>query len=643
MGGAGQSPLVADAAMVRLDVYGASAHCADGQLAAGSGAPIQSESYARGEAISLAVPPGRHAIVLSTFADSDGLQLLGVGCTEADLTAGSQICFDLTISPPPDGGDDLSGAVCSTAPDDCPAGAYCNGIACVPGCKADSDCPKSDAGLGSCDTKTHTCNDCNVNSDCGTAPGATCCNKHCTNIKTDPLNCNGCAVACTGGNTNCCNGACSNPSTDANNCGSCGNACSTLNATTASCGGAMCSWTCSGGFAHCMSGNSGCDTNLGGSGKKLCGTVCVASTSCCMASDCTTPPTPAACYATGVCSGVGGACSYALKAGSKVCGATCCNAINGTCNVNCTLACTAGYADCDGDPSNGCEVNLAAAGKKLCGTACIPIATCCANGDCSSPPPPSSCYVSPGTCPAPGGSCGYSLKSGSVVCGATCCNAVSGTCNGNCTLNCAAGTGDCDGNPANGCEDNTNTDPLHCGLCTNSCNLPHTTSDGCVGGNCTVVTCAAGFYDCDGSAANGCEAAGPAAAPGCCSGTNPATTGTAMIAHANGYGGTFYDCYPLGVPGTPATYNATMALDAASSYAGQTGTATTGWTCGSGTSAVTAVCKSVDVNGKNGTCTCWAYSSGGSAAANATVGHTFNNTGNNGCLCQAATDPTWGN
>jgi hypothetical protein len=646
MGGAGQSSLVADAAMVRLDIYGANGHCADGQLAAGAGAPILSRSYAQGQPITLDVPPGPHAIVLSTFADSDGLQLLGQGCTEADLSAGSQICFDLTITPAPDGGDDLSGAVCNTSPDDCPTGTYCDGTQCRPGCKLDSDCPKNDAGLGSCDTTTHTCNDCNVNSDCGTAPGATCCSKHCTNIKSDPQNCNGCGMACTGANTQCCNAVCSNPSSDANNCGSCSNACSTLNSTTATCGGAMCSWTCNAGYAHCMNGNTGCDTNLGGAGKKLCGTVCVPVASCCNSTECATPPAPAVCYQAGVCSGIGGTCSYALKGGSKVCGATCCNAINGSCNVNCTLTCTGGFADCDGDPSNGCEVNLASAGKKVCGTSCIPIATCCSGADCTTPPAPTACYTTPGNCSAPGGSCSYSVKSGSVICGATCCNAISGTCNGNCSLNCAAGTGDCDGDPSNGCEHNTTNDPSNCATCAHVCALPHTMTDGCVASTCTIVTCSAGFYDCNATASDGCEASGPPSGAGCCTGTTPSATGTPMIAHANGWGGTFYDCYPKGTPGTPAGYNATMALDAAASDAGQPGTASTGWMCGTGTSLVTAVCKSVDTSGATGTCTCWAYASGGAAGANAIVGHTYFNNApppKDGCDCVAATDPSWGN
>jgi hypothetical protein len=657
MGGGGQSSLITDAAMVRVDVYGANGHCADGMLVAGSGSPILSRTYAQGQPISLDVPPGPHAIVLSTFADSDGQQLLGVGCTEADLSAGSQICFDLTLVPGPDGGDDLSGAACSTAPDDCPNGSYCNGLNCVPGCKADTDCPKTDAGLGTCDKTMHTCEDCVADTDCGSAAGATCCNKHCTNVKTDPLHCGSCTNACTGANTACCNAVCSNPTSDSNNCGSCGNVCSTLNATMATCGGSMCSWACSPGYAHCMAGNTGCDTNLGGSGKKLCGTTCVATSSCCSSMECMTPPAPTACYNTaGTCSGVGGTCTYSLKtAGSKVCGSTCCNAYNGTCNANCTLACTSGYADCDGDPSNGCETNLASAGKKLCGTVCIAASGCCnATLDCTTPMPPAACYATPGTCPVIGGSCNYAVKGGSVICGTTCCNAINGTCNANCTLNCTAGTGDCDSNPANGCEDNTNTDPAHCGSCANTCNLPHTATDGCSGGNCTVGTCSAGFYDCDGVASNGCESPGPSSGFGCCSGTSPAATGTPMIAHGNGYGGTFYDCYPKGTPGNQNTYFSTMGLDAAASYTTQPGTASDNWNCGNGTSRVTSICKSVDPTGKTGTCTCWAYTCGNcttppcscTAGAMAVIGHTFSNTQaapNDGCLCQLATDPTWGN
>ena len=170
MGTGGDNPLVSDAAMVRLDVYGASAHCADGAtLAAGAGAPVLSRSFTQGQPITLDVPPGPHALVLSTYADANGQQLLGIGCTEADLAAGSQICFDLTIEPGPDGGDDLSASMaCTTAPDSCPSGQYCDGSVCHPGCGNDGDCA-ADGGVGSavCDPTTHQCVRCYNDVQCG--------------------------------------------------------------------------------------------------------------------------------------------------------------------------------------------------------------------------------------------------------------------------------------------------------------------------------------------------------------------------------------------------------------------------------------------------------------------------------------------
>lgn len=620
MGGSAQSPLVTDAAMVRLDVYGATAHCIDGMLAAGAGAPIQSHSYEKGQPITLDVPPGPHALVLSTFADANGTQLLGVGCTEATLQAGSQICFDLTIEPAPDaGGDDLSSSVCSQTPDDCPTGSYCDGVHCMPGCKRDSDCPKDDAGLGACNPTTHTCAECAVDSDCGTAPGAACCAKRCVNLKSDPLNCNGCGTACTGANTQCCNGACSNPNTDANNCGGCGTVCNTLNAASAACGGGACSWTCNRGYAHCMAGNSGCDTNLVGSNEKLCGTMCVPLASCCTASDCATPPAPSACYGAGVCSGVGGTCSYPLKSGSKVCGATCCNAMHGSCNVDCTLTCDSGYADCDGDRSNGCETNLAMAGEKVCGAACIPATSCCSALDCMTPPTPAACYSAAGSCPAPGGTCAYTENTGSQICGTTCCNAMNGTCTTTCGLNCAGGFLDCNGNPTDGCE--TGCAPAHA-------------TGACASGMCAIGSCNGGFLDCNGSVSDGCECG-----TSCC--TNPTTSMPGCLTtHSNGQGGNYTDCYALATPGKPSTYDVNMALDAAASDTAQAGTASTGWTCGAGTNSVTSVCKTTG-NGNTGTCTCWAYASGGSASADAIVGHTYANPSTNGCLCQQSTDPTW--
>jgi hypothetical protein len=69
---------------------------------------------------------------------------------------------------------------------------------------------------------------------------------------------------------------------------------------------------------------------------------------------------------------------------------------------------------------------------------------------------------------------------------------------------CNAGYGNCDGIAANGCETNTQTSPQNCGVCGNICSVANGTA-GCAGGACTVASCNAGYANCDGNAANGCE------------------------------------------------------------------------------------------------------------------------------------------
>jgi hypothetical protein len=66
------------------------------------------------------------------------------------------------------------------------------------------------------------------------------------------------------------------------------------------------------------------------------------------------------------------------------------------------------------------------------------------------------------------------------------------------------GFADCDINPATGCEQNTATDVLHCGSCTNACALANATPQ-CISGTCRIMTCLPGFADCDGMPGNGCE------------------------------------------------------------------------------------------------------------------------------------------
>ncbi|HLK11928.1 MAG TPA: hypothetical protein VKW76_11145 [Candidatus Binatia bacterium] len=75
---------------------------------------------------------------------------------------------------------------------------------------------------------------------------------------------------------------------------------------------------------------------------------------------------------------------------------------------------------------------------------------------------------------------------------------------GACSVACRPGFGDCDGNPANGCETNLNQDVAHCGTCDSACPAFANATPACSGGRCTS-TCVPGFGDCDGNPLDGCE------------------------------------------------------------------------------------------------------------------------------------------
>ncbi len=83
---------------------------------------------------------------------------------------------------------------------------------------------------------------------------------------------------------------------------------------------------------------------------------------------------------------------------------------------------------------------------------------------------------------------------------ATC---VSGTCR---IDSCKAGYRDCNGNHADGCEVAVNT-TSNCGACGNDCLAAerHTTSGMCDNGNCRIVQCEFLYDDCNNNDADGCE------------------------------------------------------------------------------------------------------------------------------------------
>ncbi len=179
----------------------------------------------------------------------------------------------------------------------------------------------------------------------------------------------------------------------------------------------------------------------------------------------------------------------------------------------CAIAqCDGGFADCDGQLGNGCETHTDAdpANCGGCSASCI---TPNASAKCTS-----------GTCAIDQCDAGYTDCNGDVTdgcerntsddptaCGSCTndCTATAGnwTCSsGQCTVSqCPTGMADCDHSSSNGCETDTTTSTLHCGYCGHACNLPNATAK-CTGSVCAIDQCKPGFADCDGNPANGCEA-----------------------------------------------------------------------------------------------------------------------------------------
>jgi hypothetical protein len=292
-------------------------------------------------------------------------------------------------------------------------------------------------------------------------------------------------------------------------CGACAIRCAGIGGTPA-CIAGSCRITCDTGRGNCDGdAANGCETDLQTAPAHCgaCGSACPAGQSCsrgrCMA---------------GCASGLtacGPACVDLANdpANCSACRLTCAGATNAasTCRSSrCGFTCLPGFDNCDGNPANGCESSLATVDHcGRCGLRCPSDATgtaVCSDGACD-------VVCAPGR-----GNCNRDVADGCEIefdtnarhCGAcgNRCEAPNGTplCRaGVCAIEqCDANRADCDAAAANGCEVDTRTDPAHCGGCNRACALANATPT-CASGICRVAMCNAGFRDCDGDPANGCE------------------------------------------------------------------------------------------------------------------------------------------
>ncbi len=356
---------------------------------------------------------------------------------------------------------------CVATADTCPADRHCDPMtnACVAGCRSDDGCRVGDAGVTDggvagtrCDTASHTCVQCTQNAHC--PPGLVCTGHACVRGCTD-------TQPCPAGES-CCGGGCVDLQTATAHCGRCGSMCSLPNAAPVCAAGACVTTSCNAGFGDCdaMAAN-GCETD--------------------------TRVTAAHC----------GGCGMACAARQ--------HAVASCAAGMCSWACEAGFGDCDGDPSNGCETdtNVSTTHCGVCGNACrfANALALCVSGACTR-----------GGCETGFADCDMTASNGCETdtnnsltacgaCGTACAPAnATGRCNvGICNVGaCNAGFADCDAMAANGCEVNTQTSATNCGRCGAACALPNA-APACAAGACATTSCNAGFGDCDAMAANGCE------------------------------------------------------------------------------------------------------------------------------------------
>ena len=298
-----------------------------------------------------------------------------------------------------------------------------------------------------------------------------------------------------------------------------------------------------GGTTTCVPGcNDDARCNKGGGGGKLCcGNQCVdPATDLANCGACGTPCAPA--HGVGQCAG--GKCALtSCRTGYGDCNADATDGCEvplhvdvnncGMCNTKCSFAhgipgcadtcylaaCQFGWDDCNGDPMDGCELNVS---------------------------------VDPKNCGACGNSCaGAPHSKGTCVVAA-------------CQLTCDQGWSDCNGNTMDGCERPTSADANNCGGCgkvcpqglvcvNSSCTCPNcqlaNAKTRCVNNQCVLDSCFPNWGDCDGNQANGCEVdlTSDAANCGACKMACPQNTPACQNSQC-----TNLICHPIGFNNCPS-------------------------------------------------------------------------------------------
>ncbi len=328
-----------------------------------------------------------------------------------------------------------------------------------------------------------------------TCPGSTAGTTVCVDTRSDHGNCGGCGNACPTGATcqsgTCvcpgsealCAGQCLDLTSDVNNCGGCGKACPA----SATCQSSVC--VCPGsGEANC--GGTCTNELYDPFNCGACGTACATGVTCQPPGTCTCVGATSMCPVNNVMTCVNtasdpnncGMCGKTCPGGASCSGGSCICAAKGTDTVT---MCAAGGTCID--------LTIDANNCGRCGQVC-PTGTHCSGGGCVCTGTLALCgttCVDTTTDNANCGACGHACPSGSACQGSTCvCASPLTMCSGACV--------------------DENNDVANCGACGKKCsggNAAWRCSQSGTTGACAISSCNAGFADCDGNPANGCEAA----------------------------------------------------------------------------------------------------------------------------------------